>query len=683
MHTKRFGLIAALLGLVLGLAEAAFLCAKPLPVVFLEPDVQYPIWFIAPLAGVVLLGLIGIVMGAVADYLRPRYPWTIAYLAALGGGIVALYAGAVLRLLHGGGGGLLAALANGPTWICFLSGWVIIFAILKGSPKSETFLCRRDGTVIFRCLPPSLVIGLTICLSGLALSAIHRSTSHLSKGRENERGGSPNIVLITLDTVRADHLSAYGYARPTTPHLDSLSQKGVLFENAVAPSSWTLASHASIFTGVLPHQHGANQAAPLQPGPLTVAMVLASRGYETAGFSNNISYGFAGWGMRQGFESYDDDSSSFRHNLAKTIAGQDLIQPAYHQAVAFDDFDRRTAEELNDDVRRWFERRSGRPYFLFINYYDAHLSYRAPKPFDHRFGHPSRAVIRETYLSRDGRLSRPLTPLEQSSLIAGYDNCLSYLDEQVGKLVSMVAMLSNLSNTIVVITSDHGEAFGEHGRYGHGWDLSREVLHVPLIIFGPGIPSGLRIRHLAQIRDLLATIVDLWGGDPVAQRFSLRRFWTPGYVPDSFDDMAISEFITVSPEFRPALISLITSQWHFVRDSDGYEELYDWERDPQEQHNLALDPAHATTIGRLRAEMVDGVGSSILPWRGPEYLGALDTPGFTFAHHALFALRNRGNAPQSRQRIGDMQAHLAQGSPRRPRRIEPLEEEIIRSLPYQ
>jgi arylsulfatase A-like enzyme len=242
---------------------------------------------------------------------------------------------------------------------------------------------------------------------------------------------------------------------------------------------------------------------------------------------------------------------------------------------------------------------------------------------------------------------------------------------------------SDFSNTIVLITSDHGEAFGEHGRYGHGWDLSREVLHVPLIIFGPGIPSGLRIPHVARIRDLFATLVDLQGGDSVERRSSLRRFWTPGYVSNPFDETAISEFITATPEFRPALISLITPQWHFVRDSDGHEELYDWEGDPKEQHNLARDLAQATTIGELRSQLVDGIGGSVPPWRGPEYLGALDGPAESFAHHALFALLDRGNTPQLRQRIGDMQAHLAKGSPAHPRRIEPIEEEIIRSLPYQ
>ncbi len=683
MLAKRLGLIEGFLGFLAGIVEAAVLSTKPLPVVFLTPDVQYPIWFIAPLAGLSLLGLVGTVLGAVADFLKARYPWTTAYLAALGGAIFALYMGAVLRLVHGGGKGLLAAFSNGATWVWFLSGLGIVFALLRGRPKIEAGLCSPDAPKLCRCIPAALGIGVSICVAGLAISAIYRSNAFLSHARATPRAQSPNIVLITLDTVRADHLSSYGYARLTTPHLDSFAKRGVLFENAVAPSSWTLASHASIFTGLLPHQHGANQAAALHPGPLTTAMVLASRGYETAGFSANLSYGFAGWGMSQGFELYNDDSSSFRHNLVKTLVGQDIVQPAFQRAVAFDDLDRRTAGQLNEDVMRWLERRSGRPYFLFINYYDAHLPYRAPSPFGYRFGRPSAAVIRETYRSKDGHLARPLAPEGQTSLIAGYDNCLAYLDDEVGKLVSKMATQPDFSHTVFVITSDHGEAFGEHGRYGHGYDLSREVLQVPLIIFGGGIPPGLRIRQLVRIRELLATLVDVRGENNVTRLSSLQRFWSQDYTPSPWDDMAISELVSASPDFRPAFISLVTPQWHFVHDSSGHEELYDWTNDVKEEFNLAQGSEHTATLEALRAQLIDRVGTSISPWCGPEYLGALDAPDFAFAPHALFAILGHGSTLGSPRRIGSAQAFLAKGMPSRPRKLEPVEEEILRSLPYQ
>ncbi|MBZ5545544.1 MAG: sulfatase-like hydrolase/transferase [Acidobacteriia bacterium] len=263
----------------------------------------------------------------------------------------------------------------------------------------------------FATLAKLLVAGVAIAVAGLVLAHLTRSVAWVSTSHAAQPGLSerPNIVLITLDTVRADHLSTYGYHRRTSPNLDRLARQGVVFENAIAPTSWTLASHATIFTGLLPHQHGANESAPLAPGLKTLAAILGSRGYQTAGFSANISYGYAGWGMSDGFGLYDDDGSSLRHNLAKTTAGRHLIAPAYQRLIHYDDFDRRNAAELNRDVARWFNHRSGSPYFLFVNYYDAHMSYLPPPPFAHRFGKPLKDVVREMFLSNDVSVSTDAT----------------------------------------------------------------------------------------------------------------------------------------------------------------------------------------------------------------------------------------------------------------------------------
>lgn len=674
----------ASLGLLAGFGEAAFLATTPLPPVFFEPDTSFAIWFVAPLVGVCALGLLGFAVGLAGVSVSRIHPLAFVWLASAGGGAAFVYLGAVLGWLHARGEGLLRALIQGESGIWFLAGFLGTFVALRcGWRWVERFL---DAEAPWPLVAVASFVGVTVAAAMVGLVGYRRIYSGFWNPKPVANSTyshlSPDIVLISLDTVRADHLSTYGYSRPTTPNIDRLARGGVLFENAFAPSSWTLASHASIFTGLLPHQHGANQATPLYPGPWPLARILSSKGYETAGFSANLSYGFAGWGMREGFETYEDDSVSLRHNLQKTKVGRRIIQPVYERLVHVDDFDRRSARELNRDVRRWFRRRSGRPYFLFINYYDAHLSYFAPPPFEHHFGRISETLMREAFLTENGRLSKPFPSEEVEAHIAGYDNCLVSLDNEVGELMRTLATAPDGANTVVIITSDHGEAFGEHGLYGHGYDLHREVLHVPLIIIGPGIPSNRRIAHIAGILEIFPTVLEtaLGPSEPLA-RASLSRFWTPTSAPDTFDEVVISELVAATPDFQPASVSLMTSDWHYIHDSRGPARLYRWSLDPQEQRNLAGAPEHGGTLRDLHNLLLSYLGSSFPPWRGPEYLFGLDGPGYAFLRVGALGLRLPSGQSMVPRRIGASQALFTPDSTR-PRRLPPMDEELIKSLPY-
>ncbi len=397
--------------------------------------------------------------------------------------------------------------------------------------------------------------------------------------RQAARPGTPNIVFIVLDTVRADHLSSYGYSRPTTPNLDRLARAGVLFENAIAPTSWTLASHASMFTGLLPHQHGADWSRPLPRDPRTLADVLRSRGYETAGFVANFNYCQRGWGIGRGFETYVDDSESLRRNLAGTLLGTALIQPVYQNFCRFDYLERQDAREMNRQVFGWLRRRSTRPFFLFLNYFDCHSPYLTEPPYDHRFGKLSDKLVHKLFEALQSKdPARGFTATEQASLVAGYDDCLAFLDEHVGRLLDLLQRSPEGRNTIVIITSDHGEAFGEQGWYSHGYNLYREVLHVPLIITGPGIPKDVRIRRLVRTRDLFSTVLDLAaGGKTPFSPYSLARFWNPQLTPQPFDDFAVSELVPIFNEGgKQAMISLTTPEWQYIYNSSGRQELYHW-----------------------------------------------------------------------------------------------------------
>ena len=680
----RFLVVGAALGFLTGLGEAARLWTTPNPAVLLHPSVNFTVWLIAPLTGAFSLGLLGVGVG-LTSHLGRRRLWLPPYAAAAGMGLASVYTAVALGFLHAHGKGLGGAIAQGEVWTWFTLGFLLIWLPFR---LFESYTAPRLGPRLGRGLvwTARLLAVLSLaCLAGLGLYRTRQGGYQAQpSAKVGDPARQPNIILITLDTVRADYLSSYGYTRPTTPRLDELARRGVLFENAIAPASWTLASHASIFTELLPHQHGANWAVPLHPGPLSLAQVLGSRGYSTAGFSSNRMYGLAGWGLDQGFETYGGDGASLRHQLRATLLGRKIVQPLYEKFVQGDDFDRLDARQLNREALAWLARTHDRPFFLFINYYDAHSPYLAPAPYDQRFGKVPQSL--EKKMSRLSAVRHPqaLPDHDRELLTVGYDNCLAFLDEQVGDLIDRFSRLPASSNTYVIITSDHGEEFGEHGSYGHGWNLYREVVHVPLIIVGPDAPAGLRISRLARARDLFVTVLDfaLKGSDFTTRR-SLRRFWTPGWVPQPADDMAISELDVTPDASGSAAISLMTSEWHYIQEAGGRTELYHWPDDPQEQTNLAPLPAHASLLQDFSTQLVQSVGLSHTPWRGPEYLLALDRPGDSFLRQSLFRSQPWPSEALGSPRVGSAQTRVAGSSARRVPLRHPIDEELLRSLPYR
>ena len=616
----RFTVAGAVLGLLVGLYEAGLLYFTPRIPTLLETDVSYVIWFLAPLLDLSLFTALGASLGLAARGARNRsHPWTASLLVAVGLGVAAFYTALAVGLSQVWVLGRLRLRLLLVPSLCFLALFVSALILLRIRQRRRQHLLGAALPSLATARVP--IVAAAICALGLAFISIYRPIRGVSKqppagGRER-----PNLVLIVLDTVRAGELSAYGYSRPTTPNLDRLARQGVLFENALSSSSWTLPSDASILTGLLPHQHGANWATPIAPSIRTLADDLEVLGYETAGFNANLVYGEAGWGIGKGFEVYEDDSSSLRHNLAVTLAGRLLVQPLYERLAHPNSFDRRSAREVNKDIYRWFGRRSGRPFFLFVNYFDTHYPYVAPPPYDHRFGRiPDTAMRRAVNFEYRGGVPKPLLA-ERDQVIAAYDNCLAFLDDQVGQFLQFLARSPERSNTIVIITSDHGEAFGEHAAYGHGINLYREALHVPLIFFGPGIPAGLRVNHIVRSREIFQTIIDLVSGEHLRfNRSSFRRFWTPGFKPGPSDDTALSELI--------AVISLTTPEWHYLNHADGHSELYHWPTDLQEKIDLSGAPPYRGTLAAMQALLGHRVGISVAPWRGPDYLLGIRRLGF-------------------------------------------------------
>ena len=667
--TARYASMGAWAGLLGGMLEAANLARYPhLP--FLR--VNYAIWFLAPLIDGTVAGLVGLGFGLVI--MRPSDRrvgrWLIQtvrrYWVAVSAFAISIVGLVVAKILMD---------SPSPLHVLIKAG-VILIVGLVAYQLGNSFSLKNLGVTLGSIF--------ALMLAGLGVYCIRPSFRAIAAAAGPETGtGKPNIILITLDTVRADHLSVYGYPRLTTPNLDKWAQRGVVFENAIAPSSWTLASHASMFTGLLPHQHGADWANPWDGGRWTLADVLRLRGYVTGGFTSNLWYGEGGWGMDQGFELYDDDSTSVRHSLRALIFGARLLQPFYYRWVRPDYFDRRNAREVNKDVFFWLQNRAQRPFFLFINYYDAHDPYFAPHPYAGLFGDAPPAVIEETRTTFEIGGPTQVSPQDRAALIAAYDNCLAYMDHSVGELLESLSHLPGWGNTVVIITSDHGEGFVEHGTLSHGLSLYREVLHVPLIAFGPHVPKGLRIPQGVATQGLFSTVLELAGaGVPPLYRTSLQRFWTPGFLRDQTDESVVSELV---PKFRLAglspLISLTTKEWQYIRSARGKEELYYWPADTTEQVNLANSAEYRQVREELHARLLTLVSDSLRPWRRPQYLFALAEPGRAFVPDGPGASVPGFRSALSSVPIGTEQAFFPTKESAASRKPPP-DKDLLESLPY-
>lgn len=671
----RVCLLGASAGVVGGLLEAYTLLIPHWPLPLAKPLVHPSYWFFAPLLDSIVLGTLGLLAGALVALSPSRYlrVFTIAALM----GLIGCYYDFILESYAAGATwlvflreiltpGFAAALAFGCTVAVLWPTWRPSHPL---GVVSKIPLRKWALVVVAPMIIMSMAVGISILPEPLAVRATSNAKSRL-----------PNFVLIVFDTARADHLSAYGYSRQTTPNVDALAKRGVLFENAISASSWTLPAMASMLTNLLPHQHGASADFPLGNGPKTLAEVMRMAGYETAGFNANTTYGAVPWGLSRGFETYDDGTSSLGYSFNATLVGHQWLEPLSEKWFNTSYFTRFDARQVNEQVYHWYERRSGRPYFLFLNYIDAHDPYEVPPPYDHRFGQVSeeaKLLLPEVKQGR-ARLSGP----QRESLIAGYDDALAYIDSQVGELLRLLDDSPEGSNTYVILTSDHGEAFGEHQTYTHGWNLYREVLHVPLIIVGPGLPAGVRIADIASTRRIFPTVLDLAGAKaPVLHQSGLRRFWSPDYVPRNPEEATLSEMVDASPPPTPrGMISIMTREWHFIyRLNSQDSRLYRWVSDPLEQQDVSEVPENQAVIERLKGRIVSMVERSYRPWRDPRYLQPLQETDLSPRLETL-----RPGPPAAGKPLGLLGAGAAQAlfspNPETPAKIS--DDDMVRSIPY-
>ena len=415
-------------------------------------------------------------------------------------------------------------------------------------------------------------------LAVLALALICQACSR-------ERPPPPNIVLYVVDTLRADALGVYGNTDSSSPGIDAFASEGVVFENAYANASWTRASMGSLLTGLLPWNHGAEGRDDRLPGEVvTLAEILSQRGYATALVSSNPNVGPV-FGFEQ---SFDEVIELYARTQPGPVRGKELIAPS---------------DEVTREALSWLEQTQG-PFFLVVLSIDPHAPYTPPRRFD-----PAKLRAGTRVNGLFPSLNREdLSELEQARIRELYQAEVAFNDDSFAALIDGLRARGALDDTIVVLTSDHGEEFWEYGTRGHGHTLSEPVLRIPLVIRHPAskqLLAGGRTARPIQLVDVVPTVLDL-AGLPAAAELDGRSFFEVGDGP-----------------WNPILAGLSLDERRLLSARDErWKLVWDLEADTLALHDLmaprpeaspldpATDAAAAQAVARLRAALSQSVAAS-------------------------------------------------------------------------
>jgi arylsulfatase A-like enzyme len=392
----------------------------------------------------------------------------------------------------------------------------------------------------------------------------------------------PDVVLVSVDTLRADHVGAWGYVRPTTPFLDTLAASGLRYGTARAPAPWTLPSHVTLLSGRLPARHGVvEDDVAIATGTPLLAEVLRTRGVATAGVVSSL-FVSSRYGFDRGFDAFEDFGI---RTSAENLAG-------HADAREVTDATLRLAAGLPP----------GKPAFLFVHYYDAHYAYDPPPPYATLFDRAP-AGQDPRYRTYAWHLRHPLTADALEHQVAQYDEAIRYVDDAIRRLASAWSFSGRAATWIV--TSDHGEEFGERGSWGHGHTLFEEQLHVPLVVSGARVSQPSVIGHAVGLQDVAPRIASWFGADlPAPDGVPLELHEVRSVAPGR-------AFPAETSRFRTDRYALWQNGLRLGVDlATGRRSLYD----------LTSDPAEAADVATTRPETVADLESHLWASFGQAWL---------------------------------------------------------------
>jgi len=438
------------------------------------------------------------------------------------------------------------------------------------SPTMNAAVCAVAAMIVFaafRMLSASRRWLSRTAIAGASLGVAAFSVAHGKDAtiRHAPRAGSPNIILISIDSLRADHLHSYGYARNTSPNIDALAAEGSVFETVISPTSWTLPAHMTLMTSLAPEEHGViTNRLRLDRAIDTLPMRLQRAGYATAGFVS-ATYLDGIYGFSRGFDEYDD------YTLLR-VAGEKS-----RAAV--------TSQQVAQRAINFLHQRSGakEPFFLFLHFFDVHYNYNPPPPYARMFDscYTGRATgdVDSIHL---GMASRDL-----NHDVALYDGEIAWVDSNIGKILSTLHDIGGDDNTIIAVTADHGEEFLEHGQAAHYKTLYDEVLRVPLVIRYPGhVASGRRLQGQVRLMDVAPTLLTL-AGFPVTKPRAGTQARSLACLLTSPGPPRPAPVLPAFGDLRGEVASVRTGGAKLIRNLRTHkEEFYDLQHDPGERMNL-------------------------------------------------------------------------------------------------
>ncbi len=403
------------------------------------------------------------------------------------------------------------------------------------------------------------VFALGICLAVLAC------------GRKEPGARPANILLVSIDSLRADHVGCYGSGRDTTPEIDLLARDGVIFKNHVSTTSWTLPAHISLFTGQDISVHGvATDGFSLHPAVPTLAETLQTADYQTAAFCSS-PYMNRAFGFDRGFDLYHNIDSE-RDGYVDTVLPDETERDRVHRET--------TSPRIAELATAWLEENAERPFFLFLHFWDPHYDYDPPAPYDRLFNPGYRGDIDGTDYIHNDRVYPGMAGEDLEEIIALYDGEIAFTDHHLGLVITKLKELGLFDRTLIIVTGDHGDEFFEHGNKGHRSTLYEEVIRVPLIIRRPGgARGGQTISSPVGIIDIAPTLLDLLGlkGLEKISGVSLRPLLT-GEEP--------GEPRVLLTELSPALYALRGDGVKLFHNAViGETIVIDLEADPAETHS--------------------------------------------------------------------------------------------------